>query len=305
MTQIEGKKEKAVSSKVMLAAIFGHVFWGFSFMASRVALDRANMFVLLSHRFLVALLIMSLTTLFGFTKINLKGKNIGMVLLLGVFEPVVYFLGEYYGLQHTNSIFSGVMIAMIPVVTTLAAFPILKEKPTLSQLVFSIISVGGVIGIGLMSNSSGVIEFWGVIGLVIAVVAAGAYTILGRSLSKEFTAFERTFSMMAVGATTFTLLAIIACRDEGTQYFAPLKDGPYLFWMLFLAIFCSVAGYFLNGYALTYMTVARETVFINLTTAVSVFAGAIFLHEPFTIWGLLFCAMILLGIYGVQISAKE
>ena len=48
------------------------------------------------------------------------------------------------------------------------------------------------------------------------------------------------------------------------------------------------------------MTVAQETVFSNLTTAVSVFAGVVILHEPFSWWGLLFCLLILVGIYGVQ-----
>ena len=72
-----------------------------------------------------------------------------------------------------------------------------------------------------------------------------------------------------------------------------------------MAIGCSVGSYFLNSYALTYMTVARETVFANLTTAVSVFAGAVFLDEHFSLIGLLFCAMILGGIYGVQKSSKE
>ena len=51
------------------------------------------------------------------------------------------------------------------------------------------------------------------------------------------------------------------------------------------------------------MTVARETVFANLTTAVSVFAGVIFLHEPFTWFGALCCLVIFVGIYGVQKTA--
>ena len=51
------------------------------------------------------------------------------------------------------------------------------------------------------------------------------------------------------------------------------------------------------------MTVARETVFANLTTAVSVFAGVIFLHEPFTWFGAFCCLIIFIGIYGVQRTA--
>ena len=51
------------------------------------------------------------------------------------------------------------------------------------------------------------------------------------------------------------------------------------------------------------MTVARETVFANLTTAVSVFAGVLFLREPFTWFGALCCLVIFVGLYGVQRTA--
>ena len=45
--------------------------------------------------------------------------------------------------------------------------------------------------------------------------------------------------------------------------------------------------------------------FANLTTAVSVFAGVVFMHEPFSWLGLLFCLLILAGIYGVQKTAPK
>ena len=47
--------------------------------------------------------------------------------------------------------------------------------------------------------------------------------------------------------------------------------------VLFLSVFCSVVSFFLSNYAISKLPVARETVFANLTTAVSVFAGAVFL----------------------------
>jgi len=93
---------------------------------------------------------------------------------------------------------------------------------------------------------------------------------------------------------------MIHCGGSVTVYLAPLKQRPYLMSMLFLSLCCSVVAYFLSSYALTKMSVARETVFANLTTAVSDVAGAVFLKEPFTWQGATCCAVILLGIYGVQ-----
>lgn len=297
--------DKKQAFKVFAAALICHVFWGFSFMASDYALSVAHVFVLLSHRFLAAFAVMNLLVLFRAAKLRLKSKRIWPLLLLGLLEPVIYFFGEQYGILHSGTVFSGVMIAMIPVACTLAAVLLLKERPTAGQLIFSVISVGGVIGIGLMGSGSGTVELIGVIALLTAVVAAAGYTLLSRKLSKEFTPFERTYMMMAVGAAVFTACAAVKCGFSVKEYAAPFADLNYLLCVLFLSVCCSVICYFMSGYAITYMSVARETVFANLTTAVSVFAGVVFLHEPFSWLGLVCCVLILVGIYGVQKTARQ
>ncbi len=288
-----------------LSAIVGHIFWGFSFMASKRGQESAHIFVLLSHRFILAFVIMTVLVLVGAAKLRLRGKRWWLLVLLGIAEPVVYFLGEQYGLLHSTSIFSGVMIAMIPIVSVLAAAPILGEKPTAGQVLFGALSVGGVVGIGLLSKSSGSLDWIGVVALVIAVCGAAGYTLLGRSISTEFTPFERTYMMMAVGAAVFSALAVAHTRGNMEVYLRPLGEMEYLLSILFLGVFCSVVCYFMSSYAITHLTVAQETVFANLTTAVSVFAGVVILKEPFSWWGLLFCVMILLGIYGVQLTSPK
>jgi len=292
--------DKKKQIKAILAAIVSHGAWGFSFLASRKGLDAAPVFVLLSHRFGLSFLTMNLLVLLGVGKLDFKGKGLWKPFLLGLMEPVVYFFGEQYGILHSNTSFSGVMIAMIPIVSTLAAAPVLGEKPSLGQVLFSFLSIGGVVGLGLMNKSSGSLDWIGVVALSVAVLSAGAYTLIGRSISKEYSPFERTYMMMGVGALSFTPLAFLQSQGSAAEYVRPLGDSTYLLAVLFLALVCSVACYFLSGYTITYMTVARETVFSNLTTAVSVFAGVIFLHEPFSWVGAVCCLDIFVGIYGVQ-----
>lgn len=290
-----------VSKKnAILAALVCHSFWGMSFLASRVAMNAAPVMVLLSHRFVLAFLVMSLTRLTPFVSCDLRGKPLLPLLLLGVCEPVVYFFGEQYGILHSSTIFSGVMIALIPIVSTLTAIPILREKPTPRQLFFSALSVGGVIGVGLMTRSSGSLDWIGVAGLLVAVFSATAYTLLSRGVSARYTPFERSYVMMGLAALVFTVCALFSVRADPAAYWQPFADRGYLLALAFLVPCCSVICFFLSCYVLTGLTVAQATVFANLTTAVSVFAGAFFLHEPFSLWGLLFCALILLGIYGVN-----
>ncbi len=290
---------------VFAAAVASHVFWGFSFMFSRLALDVADVILVLSHRFLLAFAVMSLLPLTGLVKLDLRGKPVLPLLLLGMTEPVIYFFGEQYGILHSSTIFSGVMVAMIPIVCTVAAAPILGERPTAGQLVFGAVSVAGVVILGLVSRNQGNLDWIGLVALLVAMSSAAAHTLLGRSMSARFTPFERTYTTMALAAAVFTALALIRCRGSAAAWLQPLSERPYLLSILFLGVCCSGVAYFLTSYTITHLPVARASVFTNLTTAVSVFAGAFFLREPLTWVGVVCCAAILVGIYGVQRSARK
>lgn len=298
-------REKTITAKkAVVAAIIGNSFWGLSFMASRIALDVAPVAVLLSHRFLSAFLLMSALRFTALGDFHLKGKPLSPLLLLGLLQPVVYFFGEQYGILHSSTIFSGVMIAMIPIASMLAAIPILGERPTPRQFVCSALSVGGVVGVGLLTGSSGSLDWIGVAGLLVAILAAVACTLLSRGISARYTPFERTYAMFGIGAAVFTALALVVVRGDMSAYLRPFRERPYVLSVLFLSVCCSVVSYYFSNYVITGLTVVRATVFTNLTTAVSVFAGAVFLREPFSLVGLLCCGLILFGIYGVQQAAE-
>ncbi len=290
--------------KATLATIFCHFFWGLSFLASRTGLNSAPVFVLLSHRFLLSFLLMHL---FPKQVAGLRREKGALLplLALGLAQPVVYFIGEQFGILHSTTSFSGVMIAMIPVVCTLAAAPILKERPTWGQLFFSLLSVGGVIGIGLMNRSSGALDWIGAVALVTAVAAATVYSLLSRSLSGRASPFARTYAMTGAGALVFTVLALLQCRGDLSAWLRPLREPPYLLSLGFLSLFCSVICFFLSNYAISKLPIARETVFANLTTAVSFFAGVLILREPFTLLAPVYILLILVGIYGVQRTARK
>ena len=298
-------KERKLFNKAIAAAIVGHSFWGLSFMASRVALDTTPVILLLSHRFLLAFLVMTAFLLTPFGDFHLRGKPIFPLIILGLLEPVIYFFGEQYGILHSSTVFSGVMIALIPIASTLLAIPFLGERPTLKQLFFCGLSVGGVVGIGLLTNSSGSLDWIGVVGLLVAVFSAVAYTLLNRGISERYTPFERTYCMLGLAALVFTVMAVFSVKGDPVLYLKPFGERDYLISVLFLSVCCSVIAFFLSSYVLTRLPVARATAFSNLTTAVSVFAGIVFLHEPFSAAGLLCCALILIGIYGVQRGAVQ
>lgn len=286
--------------KAILAAAGVYTLWGFSFLASSVGQRVATPFVLLSYRFDIALLILLVPLVLGKAKLHLRGKNVKMLLLLGLFEPCIYFIGEQYGLKYTNSAFSGVMIAVIPVVTLIMAAVFLKEKPSRAQWLFSILSIAGIVVITLAENSGGSVSLKGVLLLVVAVLTGAACGVVSRGISDEFSVYERTFMIQLMGAIFFTSLALIEHGDNVTALIYPAADLSFMLAALFLAVGASVVGYWLFNYSVANAPMANVISLYNLTTVVSVLAGVFILGDRFSLLSAISMVAVMVGIWGVQ-----
>ncbi len=286
--------------KPMLAALGVFTIWGFSFLASKMGQASASPLIVLMYRFDIAALVMGLLWLQKRPMIRLKGKKVASLLLLGLCEPVIYFLGEQYGLKLTNSAFSGVMIAVIPIVTMMMAAIFLKEKPTVLQWLFSAVSIAGVAAITLMAGGQGQIQPLGVALLTVAVFAGSAYSVISKRISSDYSAYERSLVMQLMGAVFFTLLAVIENRNDLSKLVTPILDSGFIFAALYLSLGASVLGYLLFNYAVSHAPMANVISLSNLTTVLSVIAGVMLLHEPFSLGSAAALAVILLGIWGVQ-----
>lgn len=291
--------------KAILAALTVYTIWGFTFLASDVAQRSVTPFVLLAYRFDLAFLLLSIPMLLGKKEIHLKGKNIKPLILLGLLEPCFYFIGEQYGLRYTNAAFSGVMIAVIPVVSLIMGAVFLKDKPSTAQWIFSLLSIAGVIFITLSENSGGAIRFVGVLCLLLAVLTGAACGVLSRGLRDEVDVFERTYVMQLMGAVFFTVLTLIENAGDMGAVVAPLSDGKFVLAIVYLALFGSAIGYTLFNYALSHAPMANTVIFCNLVTVLSVVTGIVILGDPFSVGSAVALVVVLVGIWGVQRFSPE
>lgn len=297
------RKDK--ETRATLLAFIGYFLWGFSFLFSSLAMEEAPPFVMLAHRFSLATVFMLLLVLTGRQRLDFRGRRLGLLLLMGVFEPVLYFVGEAYGILLTTTAFSGVMIATIPLFVLPASALFLREIPTRRQVFWSLVSIAGVVVVALQGSRDGSVTAGGILFLLLAVVSSVAFTILTRKLSEEFSAFERSFASFAMGTGAFWVLALIQCRKDPAQTLRPLASGSYWLSLLFLAAVASVICYLLLNQALADAPANRVAIGTNLVTVVSIFAGILFLRERFSWLSLAASAVILVGIYGVQRGAER
>ena len=285
----------------MTAALAANVIWGFSFMATSLALEHTSVMMLLSLRFTVSFLIMLVVVLAGKARVNIKGKPVGLFLLMGLCQPVIYFIAETYGIKYTTSSFSGLTLSLIPITTAVISAFVLKERLSAKRLLWIICSVAGVALISVDQASDGSIQAKGVLFLLISMLTASFFSVLSRSIADSFTSFERTFIMMLMGCVAFSGAALAEKGSAFPRAFtALLTDTHVMLPVLFLSVLCSVGAFFCINYAMTYLEVSRAVVFTNLTPVVSVLAGTLILGEPFSPVYLIGMILILTGLYMVN-----
>ena len=130
---------------VHIAGVVAMIFWGMSFVWSTQVYQNLNPTSTIFLRLVVATLFLT-TILFAF-RLNEKvqRKHLGLFALAAMFEPFLYFIFEGYGLKNTSPVIGAGIIALIPLVTPIAARIFLKERLTPMNIVGFIISFVGVI----------------------------------------------------------------------------------------------------------------------------------------------------------------
>ena len=286
------------STLATLAALVGYSIWGFSFLFSKIALGMATPFVLLAYRYVLAFLIMNLLVLSGRVKVSLRGKPVGKLLLMGFVMPVCYFIFETYGIDMTTSSYSGIILSLIPVAGLITGLIFLKEKCTLFQIACTMASIVGVIL--TTTGGIGTVSILGTVLLVGGAVATALFNTISRSISDLFTPFERTYVMFALGSVVFVLIAVVQNRGELSVLTSPAAEPMFWVAVLYLAAAASVCAFMLVNYAVTYLSVAKTTIFNNFSTVVSVLGGIFIMKDSFTPTQIVGIVVILLGVFGVS-----
>ena len=305
-----GSEGKDRTGAALIASVAYCTIFGFSFMASRIALAHTSADILLAIRFLASMLVVLLMAAVlrnrDFFRLDLRGKPVGRFVLMGLCQPVIYFLGETAGIQYTNSSFAGIMIALIPVVTVLLSAVFLHEKIRMRTLGWILISVAGAFIISITQTGSGAVQARGILYLMVAVISASVFYLLSRTSADYFSPFERTFIMMLMGFICFTVIAVLRTgADFLPMMKAGLADSHVMLPVFYLSVLSSVGAFLLQNYAITYLSLARCTVFENIIPVVSVAAGVIFLKEPFSLIQLAGIVLILLGVWKVSMGSDD
>ena len=93
--------------------------WGFSYLGITVTLKSLEPIQLLAMRWTVSALIFLLLAACRVIKIQYKGKDIKLVLTVGILQPCIYSIFETVGVKLTTTSESSIFIATIPLMLSL------------------------------------------------------------------------------------------------------------------------------------------------------------------------------------------
>lgn len=281
--------------------IAANVFWGASYMLNRIAYWYGSPITLLSLRFVTAFLVLWLSLRLRGRRIQIKGKHLLPLLFLITTEPFGYLM-ESYAIKYTNATMTGIAMAAVPVLSVMMAVVLLREKPTVRQMVCGMIPIIGVVLITISGSEIGVATPIGILCIALAAISYSTYRIANKKASEEFDPTERTVMMLGSGAFVFTMMALISNHGNVKSFIRPLSQPGFLIPLVILTLFCSILSNLMANYAVKRLSVIQYGIVGTVSTVCSMFCGVLFLKEPLTPMMLAGAFMILFGI--TQTSKK-
>lgn len=271
------------------------VFWGLSFIGTKIALQSFPVLIILFLRFSIAtVFFVALMYYKKMHRISLEQHK--KVLFLALAQPILYFIFESYGIKNTGAATSSLLIATVPIVVMILAVLFLKEKVTLPKLLGIILSFVGILLIVYgdpRMSSGGNNSLWGLFCLSMAVLFGAIYNVLARSISQGLSVIAMTGYQFLYG--TLILIPMLLVQQ-------PVVDLPNIplegiLAVIFLTLFSTIVGFLSYNYALSKIPASQASVFLNAIPVVTVLGAWVYLQETITLLQLIAGAIIILALY--------
>ena len=287
---------------VHIAGVTAMIIWGLSFIWSTQVYRNLNPTATIFLRLVIATIFF--TAILFIFKLNEKveRKHLGLFALAAMFEPFLYFIFEGYGLKNTSPIIGSAIIAMIPLVTPIAASIFLKEKLTPMNIVGLIVSFIGVMVMLMNKNLEFVASTKGVIFLFCAVLVAVGYSISLAKLTKLYKPLTITWMQNIIGMIYFIPLTIIMEQFEPSNF---ANVGGYIVPLVCLGVFCSAIAYSLWAFSFSRLGASRANVYSNLIPVFTGIFSFILGIEVLSTNKILGIVLVVVGLIFAQLKKKE
>jgi drug/metabolite transporter (DMT)-like permease len=263
---------------------------------AKIGVAQPEPFVFAFFRFTIASVVLMTIVKSRTYAVPIDKKDYPRIILLGILiiplNQTLFLIGQ----SMTAAGHGAFLFATTPIWIFLLALIHLKEKtPTrrAAGIILGMLGVATIMWSGL--RTAGQEYFIGDVIIVIAVIAWGYYTIVGKGLVRKYGALRITAYALTSGSVLyfpFGLYRAVVFDYSDVTISAWLSVG-------YLAVGLSVIVYLIWYWLLKYMEASRAAVFQNIQPVVASTVAYLFLHEPL---GIAFVVGGLIVISGVVLS---
>ena len=278
------------------------IFWSFSFLWFKEANKTFYPITIVFIRLVLS--VVFLTTFLIITKsfMKIKKKDRKLFIMMALFEPFFYFLGESFGLTYVSATVCSVLISTIPVFATIGAWLIFKERLKAINYAGIILSFIGVLVFILNSDGSLSFNIKGLGLLLLAVLTAVGYNL---TLSRLVGSYSPVFIVNVqniIGAVLFLPLFLIL--DFHRFINTPLTFNMFKP-IIELAVFASCGAFILFAYSVRKMGITKANVFSNCIPVFTALFSFMILGEKLTIQNIIGMIIVIAGLLLSQLDGRK
>jgi drug/metabolite transporter (DMT)-like permease len=288
--------------KPMGAALLSMIFWSFSFVWVKIAYLAYGPLTVIFFRLIISVGLLFIFSFFLRRLQKLARKDYGIFILLALFEPFLYFMGESYGLLYVSSTVAAVIVATIPLFAPITAWYFFKERLSLMNIAGLFISFLGVCLVILNNDLSFSASPKGVMLEFMAVFAAIGYSTVLRKLAFRYNTFTIIFFQNFIGI--FMFLPFWSIFEAGGFINTPFHWQAFRAIVL-LSVFASTFAFILFTYSVRSIGINRSNMFVNLIPVfVAIFAWFI-LGDQLTVQKFIGISVVICGLFLAQIRRRR
>jgi drug/metabolite transporter (DMT)-like permease len=280
------------------------LFWGGSFIATKIAVAEVSPTVVVWSRFLIGMIFMLLPMWKGKLFAIEDKKEIIQYIYLGFLGITLHQWLQSSGLITSLASTTAWIVATTPLFMVILSRIFLKENLAAWAIVGILLCTVGVLlvvsGGDIASITSAGFGAPGDILIMISAPNWAIYSILLRDVLKEKSVIKTTFYSILFG---WILTSIQFIYIKGWESFFQLSFNGWIS-ILYLGIFCTYLAYFFYYDALQNLSAVKVGAFLYIEPVATMIIAAIILQEDITLFSLLGGGLILFGVWLVNQPKK-
>jgi drug/metabolite transporter (DMT)-like permease len=284
------------------AAILSMIFWSFSFVWIKIVYEAYGPLTTIFFRLLISSGLMLAFTILTRKLQKVATGDLKLFILMALFEPFLYFMGESYGLKYVSSTVASVIVATIPLFTPIVAWYYYKEKLSRTNLMGLLITFLGVSLVVLDTSFNFTASPLGVSLEFLAVLGAIGYASVLKGISHRYNTFTIITYQNLLGALLFLPFWL------GFEYgdFTQVEFNPRAFGAIIkLAIFASTFAFILFTYSVRNLGINKSNIFINIIPVSVAIIAYIVLGDQLNFHQMIGIAIVISGLFLAQINWKR